>query len=66
MTDVRGSNEHSCKLSADVKVTLDGKLIKSSELKSGMKVRVTSGSDVSRDITRIEAIDKHSSFAKSL
>jgi hypothetical protein len=66
MTDARGNNEHSCKLSADVKITLDGKLAKSTELKSGMKVRVTSGSDVSRDITRIEAIDKNSAFAKSL
>ncbi len=66
MTDTRGNNEHNCKLSADVKITLDGKLAKSSELKSGMKVRVTSGSNNSRSITQIEAIAKNSSFKKSL
>ncbi|MFO0455903.1 MAG: hypothetical protein ACK5Z0_07815 [Planctomycetota bacterium] len=66
MTDVRGNNEHNCNLSADVKITLDGKLAKSSELKSGMRIRVTSGSSSSHSITRIEAIEKNSSFKKSL
>ena len=45
MTGTQGKEEHTCTLTADVKVTCDGKVCKSSDLKPGMRIRVTSESD---------------------
>ena len=63
MTGKLGKEEHTCTLSADVKVTCDGKVCKSSDLKPGLRIRVTSENDDSRAATRIEAIDKNLEFA---
>jgi hypothetical protein len=63
MTGKLGKEEHTCTLSADVKVTCDGKVCKSSDLKPGMKIRVTSESNDPHAAVRIEAIDKNLDFA---
>jgi CTP-dependent riboflavin kinase len=62
MTIKRGK-EHSHALTEDVKVTCDGKVCKSSDLKPGMKIRVTSESETPHTVTQIEAIDKNLKFA---
>lgn len=63
MTGKLGKEEHTCTLSADVKVTCDGKVCKSVDLKPGMKIRVTSESNDPHTAVRIEAIDKNLDFA---
>jgi len=63
MTGTQGKEEHTCTLTADVKVTCDGKVCKSSDLKPGMRIRVTSENDDAHAATRIEAIDKNLAFA---
>lgn len=59
----QGQQEKTCMLSDDVKITCDGKACKASDLKPGMKVRVTSDSDSPNAATRVEAIDKNLDFA---
>ncbi len=62
MSDKNGK-EHSHTLSADAKVTLDGKPCKLGDLKPGMKIRVTTPkSDVGTAI-EVEAIEKNAKFA---
>ena len=62
MTDQEGK-EHSHAVSADTKVCCDGKDCKTSDLKAGMKIRVTTmKSDVGVAIG-IEALDKDAEFA---
>jgi hypothetical protein len=63
MTGAQDKKEHSHTLTADVKVTCDGKVCKSSDLKPGMKIRVTSESETPHTATQIEAIDKNLKFA---
>ena len=63
MTGARGKAEHTCTLTADVQVTCDGKACKSSDLRPGMRIRVTSESDDPHAAARIEAIDKNLKFA---
>jgi len=60
MTDMAGK-EHSHKLAANVKVTCDGKDSKAADLKTGMKIRVTT--DSADSAVRIEALDKDTAFA---
>jgi hypothetical protein len=60
---IPGEDEQTCTLSADVKVTLDGKVCKAADLKSGMRVRVTAASDNPFAATWIEALDKNLEFA---
>lgn len=62
MTIKRGK-KHSHSLTKDVKVTCDGKLCKPSDLKPGMKIRVTSESKAPHTVTQIEALDKNLEFA---
>lgn len=66
MTDLRGNNEHTCTLSANVEITLDGKTAILTQLKPGMKIRVTPQSKDANEAVRIEAIDKNRSFMTSL
>jgi hypothetical protein len=66
MTDLRGNNEHTCTVSANVEITLDGKTATLTQLKSGMKIRVTPQSKDANEAVRIEAIDKNRSFMTSL
>ena len=63
MTGMKGKEERTCTLSADVKVTCDGKVCKSADLKPGMKIRVTSQNDDPQAVARVEAIDKNLAFA---
>ena len=59
----QGQKEQTTSLSDDVKITCDGKVCKASDLKPGMKVRVTSDSDAPNAATRVEALDKNQDFA---
>jgi CTP-dependent riboflavin kinase len=63
MTDTQGNEEQTCTLTADAKVTCDGKVCKSSDLKPGMKIRVTSESDDPDTAIQVEALDKNLKFA---
>lgn len=63
MTGPQGTKEHSHTLTADAKITCDGQVCKSSDLKPGMKIRVTSESETPHTVTQIEAIDKNLKFA---
>ncbi len=50
--------EHSHALTADVKLTLDGKTCTATDLKPGTKIRVTLQSDEPHAAIRVEAIDR--------
>ncbi len=63
MTGKLGKEQHTCTLSADVIVTCDGEICKSSDLKPGMRIRVTSESEAPHAATKIEAINKNLDFA---
>ena len=65
MTDTQGKEEHTCTLTADVKVTLDGKACKAADLKPGTKVRVSAPDSDKSVANRIEGIDKNPSFASN-
>ena len=56
--------EHSHSVSADTKVTCDGKDCKTSDLKAGMKIRVTTKKSDEGIAVAIEALDKHGEFAQ--
>ena len=43
MTNMEGKEEHMHALTADAKVTCDGKVCKAADLKPGMRIRVTTG-----------------------
>jgi hypothetical protein len=64
MTNMGGKEEHTCTLTADVKVTCDGKICKAEDLKPGMRIRVTSENGDPHLATRVEAIDKNPEFEK--
>jgi hypothetical protein len=64
MTGAPGEDEQTCILTADVKVTLDGKVCKAEGLKPGMRIRVTAAIDDPFAATWIEALDKNLGFAK--
>jgi len=63
MTSTESKEEQTCTLTANVKVTCDGKVCKSSDLRPGMRIRVTSESDDPNSASLIEAIDKDMNFA---
>ncbi len=65
MTGMDGNGEHSCTLSPDVKISLDGKVVKSTDLKPGMKIRVTSQSTDANVATRVEALAKNLEFTST-
>ena len=64
MTNMEGKGEHTCTLTADAKVTCDGKLCKASDLKPGMRIRVTTESGDAHAATHIEALDENPDFEK--
>ena len=64
MTNMEGKEEHTCTLAANAKVTCDGKLCKASDLKPGMRIRVTSENGDAHAATQIEALDKNPEFEK--
>jgi hypothetical protein len=55
--------EHSHALTADAKLTLDGKTCTPVDLKPGTRIRVTLQSDAPHAAVRVEAIDKNPEFA---
>lgn len=63
MTNTRGKEEHTCTLTSDVKITCDGEACQPSNLKPGMRIRVTTEGDDPRSAVRIEALDKDADFA---
>ncbi len=64
MTSFKGK-EHSYLLAFEAKVTCDGNECKAADLKSGMKIRVTTINSDKRVVTRIEALDKNQMFANT-
>jgi hypothetical protein len=63
MTETLGGEETTCTLTADVKVTCDGKVCKSSDLEAGMRIRVTLDNDEPQGTIKVEALDKNPEFA---
>jgi hypothetical protein len=61
MTNKEGI-EHSHALTADAKLTLDGKASTAADLKPGTRIRVTLQSDEPHAAIRVEAIDKNPEF----
>lgn len=61
--DYEVPNEHSHSISADTKITCDGKDCKASDLKANLKIRVTTKKSDKGAATVIEAIDKNGDFA---
>ena len=59
MTNKEGI-EHSHALTANAKLTLDGKACTAADLKPGTRIRVTLQSDAPHEVIRVEAIDKNS------
>jgi hypothetical protein len=66
MSGMEGKGEQTCTLSADTRVTCDGTLCKPSDLKTGMRIRVTFESADAHAATRIEALDKNPDFEKGV
>ncbi len=64
MTNMDGEEEHMHALNAEVQITCDGKVCKAADLKSGMRIRVTTANAEPHAVTRIEALDKHTDFEK--
>jgi CTP-dependent riboflavin kinase len=64
MTNVEGKEEHTCTLTADAKVTCDGKVCKAADLKPGMRIRVTTENAEPHAATQIEALDNNRDFEK--
>ncbi|HYV35963.1 MAG TPA: hypothetical protein VE988_09690 [Gemmataceae bacterium] len=61
MIDKEGK-EHGHPLAANVKVTCDGKNCLATDLKAGMKIRVTTDAADRQAATRIEALDRNLNF----
>lgn len=64
MTNTEGKEKHTHALTAEVKVTCDGKVCKAVDLKPGMRVRVTTENAEPHGATRIEALDTNRDFEK--
>jgi GH24 family phage-related lysozyme (muramidase) len=64
MTNPEGAEEQTYTLTADGKVTCDGKVCKAADLKPGMRVRVTTENAEPHAASRIEALDNHRDFEK--
>jgi hypothetical protein len=64
MTNMEGEEEHMHALTADVKITCDGKVSKAADLKSGMRIRVTTENAEPHAAFRIEALDNDRDFEK--
>ncbi len=62
MTEIPGKEDRIHILSANVKVTCDGKSCKSSDLKPGMKIRVTLESNSPYSASEVESLDKNPEF----
>jgi uncharacterized protein (TIGR03000 family) len=58
----KDDSEHSHALTADAKLTCDGKVCKCEDIKAGMKIRVTTKQDDKQTVTRIESLSKNDNF----
>lgn len=61
----REGKEHRHTLATDVRVTCDARPCEAADLKTGMRVRVTTGDDAPHAATRVEALDKNAAFEKA-
>jgi len=61
----KDGKEHKHTLTADAKITCDGKICKLADLKAGMKVRVTTKKDDIKTATNVEALDKRDAFVSA-
>jgi hypothetical protein len=59
----KDDKEHTHTLAKDVRMTLDGTDCKAAELKTGMKIRVTTAANDTKVASHIEAISKNANFA---
>jgi hypothetical protein len=64
MANTEGKEKHTHTLTAEVKITCDGKVCKAADLKPGMRVRVTTANEEPHGVTRIEALDNNRDFEK--
>ncbi len=62
MTDSLGENEHTCTLTRNVVVLRDGRPCRASDLKPGMRIRVTASRDEWHTASRVEALDRNRDF----
>jgi len=60
----KDGKESTYTLAATAKVTCDGTAGKATDLKPGMKIRVTMSKDEKASVSHIEALDKNADFAK--
>jgi hypothetical protein len=61
----KDGKEHEHALNSDVKTWCDGKVCKNEDIKTGMKIRVTTTmKDDKATVTKIEALDKNEEFEK--
>jgi hypothetical protein len=65
MTNKEGK-DHSHTLAANVNVTCDGKVCTVADLRSGMRIRVTTEHEAPHAATRIEALDNKRDFEKGV
>lgn len=65
MTGNVGTAEYTRILAIDAKITRDGQVCKATDLKPGMRIRVTTDNNVPNDATQVEALDKNADFARS-
>src|SRR2546421_9935821 len=63
MTDKDGK-EHTHTLAENAKVMVDGKAGKATDLKPGMRIRVTTKKGDGTTALRVEALDKNTDFSK--
>ncbi len=64
MTDTLGRDEHTCTLTGNAEVLLDGKVCKSADLNNGMRIRVTTNKNDLHSAIRIEALNQNWDFEK--
>jgi hypothetical protein len=62
MTDLLGENEHTCTLIRNAVVWRDGKACNSSDLRPGMRIRVTMDQGERHSAQQIEALDRNQDF----
>jgi hypothetical protein len=65
MTGSQVNENQTCTLAATVKITCDGRVCTSADLKPGMRIRVTAESDDPHMVNQVEALDKNSEFART-
>ena len=65
MTGNVGTAEYTRILAIDAKITRDGQVCKATDLKPGMRIRVTTDNNVPNDATEVEALDKNADFVRT-